>query len=92
MTSHGDLAIVDRFGYDHSQPFTLIEHDPGASGHSGYGVLTDEALELPEIPDERLITVCLHCLINRHPDLGAGLDLARQTGRAIRNGGDGEWT
>jgi hypothetical protein len=82
------VAIVDRVAYDEGQ-FTWIGHDePDDPRDSGFALLGDEAFELlpDNIPDERLITVCLHCLIDRHPDVGKGLDVASRTGRAIRDG------
>jgi hypothetical protein len=86
------VAIVDRVAYEGQQQFTWVQHDePDDPQDSGFALLGDEALELlpDNIPDERLITVCLHCLIDQHPDVGKGLDVARQTGKAIRD--DDDW-
>ncbi len=90
------VAIVDRVAYHHAYydgQFTYIEHnaDTNDPHDSGFVLLGDEALELPEIPDERLITVCLHCLIDRHPYVGKGLEAARTSGRVIRDGDSDDW-
>jgi hypothetical protein len=81
--THGELAIVDRNAYYGAELFTHVEHDD-----LGYSLCSDALLELNEIPDERLLSVCLHCLIDRYPDLGRGLDIARETGVAFRDGDD----
>lgn len=89
MRHNRQLAIVDRVAY-YGGHLAYIEHDPGRRdpGDSGLSVLGEEALGLPEIPDERLLAVCLHCLIDHHPYIGRGLDIARRKGRAIRVGDD----
>ena len=50
----------------------------------GFLCLSDRA---PEVPDDStldtLTTICLHCLIDEHPEIGEGLDLARANGTAL---------
>jgi hypothetical protein len=61
---------------------------------SGYTVLYDDA-PAPEELDEQgqhpdVSVVCLGCLIDDDPDLGRGLDIAREYGLADLDDG-GEW-
>lgn len=51
---------------------------------SGFGILFDDAPDPGEVEpgDPRIEWVCLHCLINDHPEIGRGLDLAREYGAA----------
>jgi len=42
-----------------------------------------------EVDEHEPDTVCLHCLLDDHPELGRGLDLAREYGEALLE--DGEW-
>jgi hypothetical protein len=63
-------------------------------GDSGYTVLYDDA-PAPEELDEQgqhpdVSIVCLCCLIDDDPDLGRGLDIAREYGVADLDDG-GEW-
>lgn len=65
---------------------------------SGFTVIWDDApferdLQLGEdgwYDDPRVTTWCLHCLIDDHPELGRGLDLARVHGQVDLDT-DGEW-
>lgn len=43
-----------------------------------------------ELP-EGITLVCLHCLINDHPEIGRGLDLAREHGVAVLDDNDEDW-
>jgi hypothetical protein len=48
---------------------------------SGFTVLFDDAPDPDEVegPDDpRISVVCLSCLIDDHPELGRGLDIARE--------------
>lgn len=54
-------------------------------GDSGFTVLFDDAPDPDDVegPDDpRLSIVCLRCLIDHHPELGRGLDIARRFGVA----------
>jgi len=61
------------------------------SGDSGLTILFDDAPDPHDVePDDPRITlVHLSCLIDDHPELGRGLDIAREYGVADR-GDDGE--
>jgi hypothetical protein len=45
-------------------------------------------------PDDDLATdppaICMHCLVDDHPEIGAALDLAREHGQVDLDD-DGEW-
>jgi hypothetical protein len=78
-THNSELAVVERAAWDHGEPITYIDYD-NSEPDAGFICLTHLAPLNPDDSDlDRLITVCLHCLINQHPEIGQGLDLARQT-------------
>jgi hypothetical protein len=59
---------------------------------SGFTVLLSDAPERPEdADDDDMETMCLHCLIEDHPEVGRGLDLAKKKGHADRSE-DGTWS
>lgn len=71
--------------------FSIGWEAPTARGDSGYSVLFDDAPDPDElsVPDGEatelpagLSLVCLNCLIEDHPEIGRGLDLAREFGAA----------
>jgi hypothetical protein len=73
--------------------FSIGYVEPMWPGDSGYTVIFDDApdqekVDRPEQPETSL--VCLHCLIEDHPEIGSGLDIAREYGVADLND-DGEW-
>ncbi len=72
--------------------FSIGYGEPMWAGDSGFSVLFDDAPDPDEVqPDDpRVSLVCLHCLLDDHPELGRGLDLAREHGVADRDD-DGEW-
>jgi hypothetical protein len=60
---------------------------------SGFTVLFDDAPDADAAQGAEhpgISFVCLDCLIDDHPDLGRGLDIARQYGVADLDD-DGEW-
>ena len=60
---------------------------------SGYTVLYADApdpADVNDIDDPRLHWVCLHCLIEEHPEIGRGLEIARRRRVAELDDG-GEW-
>ena len=62
-------------------------------GDSGFTVLFDDAPDPDEVhgaDDPRITLVCLHCLLDDHPELGRGLDIARKYGVADLDEND-EW-
>ena len=78
-----------------SQPpaFSIGYEKPLWPGDSGFTVLFEDAPDPDEVqgPDDpRISLVCLHCLINDHPELGHGLDIAREYGVADLDDDD-EW-
>ena len=76
-------------------PAFSIGHDtPLGSWDSGFTVLFDDAPEPDEVDDVNdhpgISLVCLRCLLDDHPKIGRGLDLAREHGAAELDL-DGEW-
>ena len=73
--------------------FSIGYTAPQFPGDSGFTVLFDDAPEPEDIDgpeDPRVSTVCLDCLLDDHPELGRGLDIAREYGVADLDD-DGEW-
>ena len=73
---------------------SVLYREPMFPWDAGFDVLMDDAPyyadDLKE-NDERVQPVCLHCLINQWPELGKGLDLAREHGEAGYDAERGEW-
>ena len=67
-------------------------------GDSGFTVLFDDAPDPEDLPDDAdaselppgITLVCMHCLINDNPEIGRGLDIAREYGVADLDD-NGEW-
>jgi hypothetical protein len=91
MTGCGKVAIVVGSG-----PTVGISYlAPEESWDSGYCLFdyppeeVDDEQESDPLHDSQL--VCLHCLLEEGPELGRGLDLAREFGEAVLDE-DGAWT
>ena len=74
--------------------FSIGHEEPMWPGDSGFTVLFDDAPD-PEDAGRAgqhpaISLVCLHCLIDDHPEIGPGLDIAREYGVADLDE-DGEW-
>ena len=69
---------------------------PMGSWDSGYSVVFADAPDPDDVEDrpgslpEGITLVCLHCLIDDHPEIGRGLDIAREHGVADLDEKD-EW-
>jgi len=67
---------------------------PIGPGDSGFTVLFDDAPEPDELDEDgqhpAVSIVCLHCLIEDNPEIGRGLDIAREYGVADLDEND-EW-
>ena len=89
MTHATTVAVV--WG---SEPpaFSIGYERPTVAGDSGFTVLFDDAPDADEVqPDDpRITVVCLSCLIDDHPELGRGLEIARRFGVADLDE-DGAW-
>jgi hypothetical protein len=73
--------------------FSIGHDEPMGAADSGFSVLFDDAPDPDEVEgphDPRISIVCLHCLIDDHPELGRGLDIAREYGVADLDE-SGEW-
>jgi hypothetical protein len=68
-----------------------VVHDYDADPELGPALtlVLDRERDDDETPMEEYASVCLHCLIDEHPELGRAIDLAKETGSAYRV--DGEW-
>jgi hypothetical protein len=91
MTDHGSrLCIVDRAVADGAAVWHVVYGDPVEAADSGFVCLSDDvAVETldngerrPVPPDDldELVAVCVHCLVDAHPEIGVGLDEAQRTG------------
>ena len=93
MTHAKTVAVV--WGSE-SPAFSIGYDRPLGPWDSGFSVLFDDAPEPEDLPDdgeelpEGISLVCLHCLLEEHPELGRGLDLAREYGVADLDD-IGEW-
>jgi len=74
--------------------FSIGYDEPLGSGDSGFTVLFDDAPDPEELDDKgqhpAVTIVCLHCLIDDHPEIGRGLKIAREYGVADLDD-RGEW-
>jgi hypothetical protein len=75
--------------------FSIGYDKPLGPWDSGLTVLFDDAPDPENVDDPNqhpgITLVCLRCLINDHPELGRGLDIAREYGVADLDD-HGEWT
>jgi hypothetical protein len=82
--------------------FSIGYEKPTSPHDSGFTVLFDDAPDPDDLPvvDPAQVSkgelppgitfVCLHCLIDDHPEIGRGLDIAREYGVADLDE-NGEW-
>jgi hypothetical protein len=74
--------------------FSIGWTTPFGPGDSGFTVLFEDAPNPGDVDDPTchpgIELVCLHCLLDDHPEIGRGLDIAREYGVADL-GDDGEW-
>jgi hypothetical protein len=80
--------------------FSIGYGEPLGPQDSGFTVLFDDAPDpedVDEVPPDRdaleragITFVCLHCLLNDNPEIGRGLDIAREHGVADLDEDD-EW-
>ena len=76
--SHGPFVIVDK-AIGEGAPVRAISHlEPEAPWDSGFMLFAGE-------PNDEIDTevVCIDCLLEEYPDIGAALDHAKQHGEAI---------
>jgi hypothetical protein len=85
------------FVWGETPPIFSVGYDPPTDDwDSGFSVLFDDAPEPKELEhpdyelDPRISVACLHCLLDEHPEIGRGLDLARTHGAADLEDG-GSW-
>ena len=90
MTHAKTLAVV----WGTAPPAHSIGREkPMWPGDSGFTVLFDDAPDPDEVDGLEhpgVSLVCLHCLLDEHPEIGRGLDIARQYGVADLDEND-EW-
>jgi hypothetical protein len=80
VTMCGPAAIVEQPILEGKPAKAISYLKPIADWDSGYAVFGGEPGD-----DTDTALVCLHCLIEEHPELGRGLDLARQQGEAVHD-------
>jgi hypothetical protein len=93
MSAHGDLAIVGRdvlegarVGIVSYRAEKMARRDSGFDLFSGREPADEFFAKVERDPERYLATVCLHCLIEAHPEAGRGMDLARDHGFARHDG------
>lgn len=68
------------------EPFSIGFEAPRVPGDTGFTVLLEDAPDPDDVPaggDHPLVRmVCAHCLLEEHPAVAAGLDVARAHGAA----------
>ena len=70
------------------EAFVAVSYlEPEPTWESGFAVFSVPAEEVEDHDSE---LVCLHCLLDDHPELGRGLDVAREHGVAGLDE-QGEW-
>jgi hypothetical protein len=93
VVSHGALVMV--WGSVPPIKAVLYDRENGPfMQDSGFLVVYSDvppAVELDEDGDRGTSWVCLHCLIDEHPEVGVALDMARELGE-VRPDGDGGWS
>jgi hypothetical protein len=64
-------------------PIVAVTYEPPkAERDSGYFVLFSDHEQVVDIEDPRSRPYCVSCLIDEHPEVGRGLDIAREHGVA----------
>lgn len=92
MTEHARLLA---WVWGSEPPAFAIGYERGKLGpqDSGFTVLFADAPDPADVDEHEMHPaisfVCLHCLIDQHPEVGRGLDVARENGAADLI--DGEW-
>jgi hypothetical protein len=94
--AHDPLAVVVQVWGSEPPASSIGHHEPLGPGDSGFSVLFEDAPDPGDLPDtgdelpEGISLVCLHCLLEDHPEIGRGLDVAREYGVADLDDHD-EW-
>jgi hypothetical protein len=91
VVSHGSKLVMM---WGEVPPIYSIGFKPEGGEHdSGYSVLFTDAPDPDELepavdrlPDG-ISVMCLHCLVDEHPEIGKDLDLAREFGAADLDAG-----
>jgi hypothetical protein len=79
---------------------TIACEKPQGEWDSGFSVLFSDAPDPESLPTPRagdtelpegISLMCLHCLIDEYPEIGRGLDMAREHGVVILDDNDEHW-
>ena len=90
VVTHSKTAVM---AWGAEEPvFSIGWDEPLGPTDSGFTILFSDAPPPEEVePDDpRVSVICLSCLLDDHPELGAALDLARRYGAAELDL-DGRW-
>ena len=86
----GDVRTVAIVWGSEPPCFSIGWNTPFGPADSGFTVLFDDAPEPEDVEDPTdhpgIALVCLHCLLDDHPEIGRGLDIAREYGVADLDG------
>jgi hypothetical protein len=84
------FAIVHENVWTQHAPATIVyDYDPNPELGPGFTLILDRERDDDETDINEYKTVCLHCLIDEHPELGRAIDLAKRKGSAHLV--NGEW-
>jgi hypothetical protein len=88
VVSHGTVVAV----LGEQWPAKVVSYlEPISRWDSGFMVVLEDVSEPEEVSgDEPCEAVCLPCLLDEHPELGRGFDLARSH-RGTARCDSGEW-
>lgn len=85
-----DVAFL--FGEEPPAMTVICDHvvDPDPEGRLWFSIVfTDAPENAADATDPEF--VCLDCVVEEHPEIGAALDMAREHGCAMRDIETGEW-
>lgn len=80
VTSHGPAAIIDHAITEGATVTAISYLEPEHEWDSGFALLSTTPTD-----DTEADLICIDCLLDEHPELGKGLDLAREHGEARRH-------
>jgi hypothetical protein len=81
MTDHRTFCVVGRRVLAGDPVVEILSFEPVDPSDAGFVCFAAADAREPDV--DALETLCLHCLIELHPEAGRGLDEARRTGNWV---------